>query len=914
MESHGASDRPASDGSSSSRCVRCGIHTPAGTAHCPGCLLRLGLEYDDADGDDTLDEFVSSFADPDLRRIGEYEILEEIGRGGMGVIYRARHEFTGAVVAVKCLLDYHADSRETVARFRREASAASMLKHPNILHVYEVGDTPEGLPFFAMQLVTGGTLHRRADQRAARPRQVRESVLLMAKVAEAVHFAHTQGILHRDLKPGNILLDEEGEPWVTDFGLAKWLHEPDGLTRTLLVFGTPGYIAPEQAHGPAAQLGPAADIYSIGAILFELLTGRPPFLGEHALAVLRQAAEEPAPRLRAIDPKLDRQLETICGRCLEREANARYRSAGDLAVDLRLWLAGRRIKARPVGQTKRASRWVLRNRALTAAVVVAALCGGFAAVRGMHSRALEREAHARLVSARSVVFLPVLDLDTALADDGLARALSGAFANSMGALGPVRVNTASQKEHAGSADAGKLRAAAQQSDSRTIVATSIRRTADGFRIWCRILDASSDDLIAVRSFAADSVANVIAGAAADFNRELYAFISRDEVTAEEVHAEPDPAIADEVTREWIEAARRLTFRYTPRELDHAISLFEKALEKQPGSYTAHAYLSSAYLARGHFYSDLEQVRRGTNAARRAVELAPHSREARRSLAGALYVQGELHEALEQALETAAVAGADDKLEQMIGMTLRSLGHPERGLAWFERAAQSASEPASAHVGLGDCWVRLGADEQAFRAFARAEELQPDLPLIQVAVGHLHLLRGEIDAARRTCAAAAGADLDERAQLHAQIEFYARNFAEAEELYSGLAQRHTGDGGSFYGAVNYDSAIGRSLQALGKSAEAQAVLRRCYDAQKAALQQQPTNPDTLYRLAAVEATLGMVEPALEHLQSAAATGWLPYRSLQLDPRFDNLRLDARFDKLLAETADRLLEKRQALDLR
>jgi serine/threonine protein kinase len=193
-----------------------------------------------------------------------------------------------------------------------------------------------------------------------------------------VQYAHEHGVLHRDLKPGNILLDGHGEPFVTDFGLAKWLDTSTDLTRTLAIFGTPGYIAPEQAKGPAAKLTPAADVYSLGAILFDLFTGRPPFLGEHALAVIQQASEKPAPKLRSVAPTLDRNLETICARCLERQPQDRYRSAADLAVDLERWLEGRPIIARRVSPPVRAWRWAKGNPKLVVATAVA-VCSAMAA-------------------------------------------------------------------------------------------------------------------------------------------------------------------------------------------------------------------------------------------------------------------------------------------------------------------------------------------------------------------------------------------------------------------------------------------------------------------------------------------------------------------------------------------------------
>jgi TolB-like protein/Tfp pilus assembly protein PilF/tRNA A-37 threonylcarbamoyl transferase component Bud32 len=309
--------------------------------------------------EETLDDVLGELdvCDADWR-IGNYQILEEIGRGGMGVIYRARQRHSRRIVALKRILSYHADSQETLARFRREAQAAASLDHPNILPIYEVSECDDGLPFFSMKFAGSGSLLEAAPALRSEPRR---AVALMAKVARAVQYAHGQGILHRDLKPGNVLLDGRGEPLVSDFGLAKWLDTSSHLTRTLTIFGTPGYIAPEQVNGSAARLGPASDVYSLGAILFDLLTGRPPFLGEHALKVIQQASEKPAPKLRTLVPSLDRDLETICSKCLEREPEARYCSAGALAEDLERWLEGRHIVARPVSPPARAWRWMRRN-------------------------------------------------------------------------------------------------------------------------------------------------------------------------------------------------------------------------------------------------------------------------------------------------------------------------------------------------------------------------------------------------------------------------------------------------------------------------------------------------------------------------------------------------------------------------
>src|SRR5204862_2844900 len=204
------------------------------------------------------------------------------------------------------ILSYHADCQETLVRFRREAEAAATLDHPNILPIYEVGDNEDGLPSFSMKFAAGGSLHEAVPALRREPRRI---VALMAKVARAIEYAHARGILHRDLKPANILLDGRGEPLVSDFGLAQWLDTAGDLTRTLTIFGTPGYVAPEQAECSARSLRPSTDVYSLGAILFDLLTGRPPFLGDNVLAVIQQAVEKPAPKLRSVAPALDRDLE-----------------------------------------------------------------------------------------------------------------------------------------------------------------------------------------------------------------------------------------------------------------------------------------------------------------------------------------------------------------------------------------------------------------------------------------------------------------------------------------------------------------------------------------------------------------------------------------------------------------------------
>jgi WD40 repeat protein/tRNA A-37 threonylcarbamoyl transferase component Bud32 len=333
-----------------------------------------------------------------LYRIGEYELLEEIGRGGMGVVFKARHVRLHRVVALKMILGGLLARAEDLQRFENEAAAAAQLQHPNIVALYEVG-THDGQPYFSMEYVSGTSLAQRLTLGVLPGRR---AASYLERLARAVHYAHGRGVIHRDLKPANVLLDEEDQPKITDFGLAKSLQSNSGQTRTGAVVGTPSYMAPEQATA-SKDLGPACDVYSLGAILYELLTGSPPFRGETALATLALVAEkEPVPP-RLLNPHVGRDLETVCLKCLEKEPARRYSSAADLADDLRRYLDGEPIAARRLGSLGRGLKWVRRKPAVAAllAVVLLAVAGftGFLWRSANEERRLREEADRQRVEA-----------------------------------------------------------------------------------------------------------------------------------------------------------------------------------------------------------------------------------------------------------------------------------------------------------------------------------------------------------------------------------------------------------------------------------------------------------------------------------------------------------------------------------
>jgi serine/threonine protein kinase/tetratricopeptide (TPR) repeat protein len=475
-------------------CPRCGaeIAPDAPEGGCPGCLLESGLNL-------LADASVAGVDDPShvdkasraatrnerlakmLGELGDYELLEEVGRGGQGVVFRARQKSLNRTVALKVISLGQWASQAHLKRFRREAEAAASLDHPSIVPISEVGER-EGSCYFSMKFVEGGQL----DEVVRRePMSIRHAAELIAKVARTVHYAHEHGILHRDIKPGNILLDQKGEPHLTDFGLARLVETESTVTRTLEVLGTPSYMAPEQAIGNNADLTSATDVYGLGAVLYQLLTRHPPFAGGTTYETIRLLLDtEPRPP-RLLNPKVDRDLSTICLKCLEKDPQRRYSSALALAEDLEHWLKHEPIRAKRSGFLTHARKWVRRKPAIAA--LIASLVA-LAAAMGWNiwkSELISRP------ETKGIAVLPFENLspdpDNAYFADGIQEEILTRLAN----IADLKVISRNSTQRYKSTPRN-LSQIAKELGVANILEGSVQRVADQVRVNVQLINTQTD--------------------------------------------------------------------------------------------------------------------------------------------------------------------------------------------------------------------------------------------------------------------------------------------------------------------------------------------------------------------------------------------------------------------------------------
>src|SRR5881275_1450765 len=563
-----------------------------------------------------------------LADFGDYELLEEIGRGGQGVVYRAHQKSLNRTVALKVIGLGHWASKAHLRRFRLEAEAAARLEHPGIVPIHEVGER-DGSCYFSMKFVEGGQL----DEVARRePIPIRRAVELIAKVARIVHYAHEHGILHRDIKPGNILLDAKGEPHLTDFGLARLVESESSVTHTLDVLGTPSYMAPEQAIGNNAAVSSTTDVYGLGAVLYQLLTGQPPFAGGATYETIKLLLDAEPKKPRLLNPKVDRDLSTICLKCLEKDSKRRYYSALALAEDLERWLKHEPIQARHTGVFARGGKWVRRNP--TSALLVASLVGLAAAAGWI----LWKSEMIRQPLTTGIAVLPFENLGEQKENAVFADGMQDDILTKLAKIADLKViSRTSVMQYRGRQNVRQIGDALRVSH---VLEGSARRSGDRIHLNAQLIDTRTDTHIWAEEY--DRDLNDLFAIQAEITQKVAQHLHAKLSASEQASVEERPT-QDLVAYDFYVRAVSMIYNAqvpdeslgldTEKSLSEAVDLLNKAVARDPNFFLAYCQLAFAHDLIG---DTPERLALAKSAIDSAFRLRPDSGEAHLALAWHLY--------------------------------------------------------------------------------------------------------------------------------------------------------------------------------------------------------------------------------------------------------------------------------------
>jgi len=705
-------------------CPKCGAEIPADAPEggCAGCLLESGLSLlaqeeetsalprrQPATRSERLAEMVGE--------LGDYELLEEVGRGGQGVVFRARQKSLNRTVALKVISLGQWASKTHLKRFRLEAEAAASLDHPSIVPIYEVGER-DGSCYFSMRFVEGGQL----DEVVRRtPISTRQAAELIAKVARTVHYAHEHGIVHRDIKPGNILLDANGEPHLTDFGLARLVESESTVTRTMEVLGTPSYMAPEQAVGKNAAVGSATDVYGIGAVLYQLLTGQPPFAGGTTYDTIKLLLDTEPRRPRLLNPKVDRDLSTICLKCLEKDPQQRYSSALGLVEDLERWLKHEPIAARRTGIFTRGRKWMRRKP--TTALLAASLLALATAV-GWNIWKSELIHHP---PTTGIAVLPFENLSgqketgafvDGVQDDILTKLAKIADLKVISRTSVMGYRGKQNMRHIGDElrVSHVLEGSVRRSGARLHMNTQLIDTRTDTHIWAEQYDRDLNDLFAIQSEIAQKVA-----------RQLRAKITAAEKLAIERRPTGDLVAFDLYSRA-IHMFPGASFGGGMANFGQAIDLLNQAVARDPSFFDAYCQLAWAHdeLYHGGLDHTPARLSLAEAAIQAAFRLRPDDGETHLARAWNLYhghldYDGALAE-LEVARQTLP---NDSGLFETMGFVQRRQGRWEESTRSLERAFELDPRNVNTlyQIGLSYGGFRRYAEQKS--KFDRILTIEPD---------------------------------------------------------------------------------------------------------------------------------------------------------------------------------------------
>ena len=949
-------------------CPKCGGEIPADAPEggCPGCLLESGLGlFADASVAGVDSSAIAAYSaeavaragsakadDPGrpaspmpattrlaelLGELGDYELLEEVGRGGQGVVFRARQKSLNRTVALKVISLGQWASTTHLKRFRREAEAAASLDHPGIVPIYEVGER-DGSCYFSMKFIEGGQLDEVVRRQ---PMSIRRAVELIAKVARTVHYAHEHGIVHRDIKPGNILLDIEGDPLLTDFGLARLVESDSTITRTLEVMGTPSYMAPEQAVANNAAVSSATDVYGLGAVFYQLLTGHPPFAGGTTFETVRLVLDTEPRSPRLWNRKIDRELSTICLKCLQKDPKRRYVSALALAEDLERWLRHEPIHAKRSGFFTHARKWVRRNP--TSALLVASLVA-LAAAMGWNvwkSELITRPA------TKGIAVLPFENLshdpDNAYFTEGIEEEILTRLA-SIANLKVISRSSTQQYQNR----PRNLSQIAKQLGVANVLEGSVQKAADQVRVNVQLIDARTDSHLWAESY--DRKLTDIFAVQTQIAREVADALQVNLTTREKQTLAVKPTNNLEAYDAYLRGlALEAQFysAYSADLLRKVTGFYERAVQLDPMFALAWARLSRADAVLYFNQSDDNPaVRR--EAAKRALEnaqkLEPDSPEILLALGYYQYWVLRDYAAAKTTFAgvTKILPNSSEVLHALARVTRRE-GHWDQSIVYSEQAL--VLDPRNVELTTNAAWTRamLRQFPAALKLCDRALDIKPYDPDVMALKARIYQAQGNLQEAAGYLSEITELTPNDdtfvikitqlrlerkygeairllQARL-AQFHFPSQDDKGRDQATLALMQRLAGDmsGATVTAADARDTlmqlpndafilinlcqvyaAIGQKNAALTEAERAIMVLPRAKDAVKGSSSEE--------NLAFVQATFGENRHAISTLTQLLQT---PYSSwlygpapitpalLKFDPIWDPLRADPAFQKLCEE---------------
>ena len=937
-------------------CRKCGakIFSDAPEGLCSRCVLKSALNLPDtpvaAGGDGGSSENVElnvTAAAPNKKSVrgaellgefGDYELLEEVGRGGQGVVFRARQKSLNRTVALKVISLGQWASKAHLRRFRLEAEAAARLEHPGIVPIHEVGER-DGSCYFSMKFVEGGQLDAVVRQA---PLSIRRAVELIAKVARTVHYAHEHGILHRDLKPGNILVDANGEPHLTDFGLARLVESESSVTQTLDVLGTPSYMAPEQAVGNNAAVSSATDVYGLGAVFYQLLTGQPPFAGGATYETIKLLLDtEPRPP-RLLNPKVDRDLSTICLKCLEKVPKHRYSSALALAEDLEHWLKHEPIQARHTGVLARGRKWMQRN---PSSALLAACLVTLAAAAGWIVWKSELIGHP---VTTGIAVLPFENLGEQKEQTAFADGVQDDILTKLAKIGDLKViSRTSVMEYRGKRNVRQIGDALRVSH---VLEGSARRNGDRVHLNMQLIDTRTDTHVWAEEYDRDlnglfAVQSEIAQKVAD---HLHARLSATEKASVEERPTEDLVAHDFYVRAVsiiynAQIASNDPVAVELVNLPEAVELLDKAVARDPNFFLAYCQLAFAH----DLIGDNSHLALAKSAIDSAFRLRPDSGEAHLALAWHLFCTSDYNRARAELALARQSLPNNPVVYELAGSMDRRQRHWADAIHNLERACDLDPRNLPYLIELGSAYLWLHDYDQHLKIMDRIIAYDPQRREGRIFRASVEVYRradtGPWRAAiEKILTNEPGSEKDPFiAGQRCILALYDRDWDAAERAAPLLSRKYSFTWG--LPQLGPDFWVGVVARLKGDESSARAAFVRAREQQEDEIQAHPDDVSLLSQLGLIDAGLGRKEEALnegrravelarnkDYSNEADEERWFAiicawtgerelalrqlealvktpgshtYGNFRLNPMWDPLRGDSRFEKIVASLAPR-----------